>query len=71
MSIIQDLVNQRRRGDVNTPAARAVPINLPFATDGLAGTFREPYRVNSALSSNFTPTDRQMSSPRPYSLPRR
>lgn len=57
MSFIQDLMN--RKGATSTPQARPVPISLPEAMSGLAGTVREPYRVGAPLNSQFTPTNRQ------------
>lgn len=57
MSFLQDLAN--RKGAASSPTARPVPISLPDAMSGLAGTVREPYRINAPLNGQFTPTNRQ------------
>lgn len=59
MSFVSDLLNRSRKGTIATPTARSIPMSLPEAQEGLAGTFREPYRVNAPLNNNFTPANRQ------------
>lgn len=56
MSFIRDLAN--RSSIRATPQTMPIPMSLPDAYSGLAGTVREPYRTNAPLNSQFTPTNR-------------
>ena len=61
MSFLQDLVNRQQKHNKVTPQVEAIPVSLPDAYDGLAGTVREPYRVNGPIGSNVSsPTQSRM-----------
>lgn len=67
MSFLQDLANRQQRRNNIAPQVQAIPISLPDAQAGLAGTVREPYRVNGPIGSDITPAtqSRMQVLPRP------
>jgi len=54
MSFIERLANKQRKGAEISPNAAPVPLSLPEAMSGLAGTFREPNRVSQPMGSQIT-----------------
>lgn len=58
MSFIQDLADKQRKNAAVSPQIDGIPINLPGAQEGLAGNYRDPYRVNGPISSEVAPAVR-------------
>ncbi len=59
MSFIENLANKQNKGRVHTPESESIPISLPEAREeGLASSYREPYRINGPLGSPVSPTTR-------------
>lgn len=54
MSFIENLANKQRRGAELRPETQTVPISLPEAMSGLAGSFRDPNRVSKPMGSPFS-----------------
>lgn len=60
MSFLKRLGEQARTEKKLQATARPTPISLPEAQGGLAGSFRDPYRINAPLEATVAPTNRRV-----------
>lgn len=59
MSFLSNLADKQRKIQADSPVVRPAPITADEMTSGLAGTIRDPYRVNPPLNPRFTDAGRE------------
>jgi hypothetical protein len=57
MSFIENLQRQQRNAPAVTPVVQPQPVTVVLPEDGLAATFRDPNRFNSAINPQFAAPD--------------